>query len=456
MTTIRSVNPYTLQELAVYEPDTMTVWQSKIEMAANAQTVWRRRSMEERLFFIAKVGLILLAQKEELAKLITFEMGKRYAESVAEIEKCAALCKYYETADFNFLKGEKIATDARDSGFVYEPLGVILGIMPWNFPFWQAFRFIIPALLAGNTVLLKHASNVTACALAIEKLFAQSGLPIGCMQTLLLPGRDTLEVLANPHISAVSITGSETAGKQVASAAAALIKPAVLELGGSDPFIVFKDADLARAADIGLLSRFQNSGQSCIAAKRFIIHQQIYEDFIALLVNRTKSLKLGDPMLDETTQAPLARAEFVQDLEVQVRASIRAGAELRLGGEVWEQHSGFYKPTILANVTGSMPAAQEELFGPVAAIMSFEEPEEAIQLANSTRFGLGSTVFTFNEHLIQLSLNELQAGSVFVNGMMKSHPAIPFGGIKVSGYGRELGKAGVMAFCQMKSYWMQT
>lgn len=455
MTTIRSVNPYTLQELAVYEPDAITAWQSKMEMAADAQRVWRRRSMEERLFFMAKLRLILLAQKEELAKLITLEMGKRYAESVAEIEKCAALCNYYETADFNFLKGEKTATDARDSGFVYEPLGVILGIMPWNFPFWQAFRFIIPALLAGNTVLLKHASNVTACALAIEKLFVQSGLPTACMQTLLLPGRATLEVLANPHISAVSITGSESAGKQVASAAAALIKPAVLELGGSDPFIVFKDADLARAADIGLLSRFQNSGQSCIAAKRFIIHQDIYEDFIELLVNRTKSLKLGDPMLDETTQAPLARAEFVQDLEVQVRASIGAGAELRFGGEVWEQHPGFYKPTILANVTASMPAAQEELFGPVATIMSFEEPEEAIQLANSTRFGLGSTVFTFNEHLIELSLNELQAGSVFINGMMKSHPAFPFGGIKVSGYGRELGKAGVMAFCQMKTYWIQ-
>lgn len=455
MSFLRSVNPYTLEEIAAYQPHTASEWHKMVSEAAETQVQWKRRSPQERLFFIQQLKELLVEQKEAHASLMVQEMGKLQREALAEIEKCAALCAFYESEGLDFLAGREIPTDASTSGMFYEPLGVVLGIMPWNFPFWQAFRFLVPALLAGNTVLLKHASNVSGCALAIESLFQQAGFPTACMQTLLLPGAEVLQVLSHPQISAVSITGSEAAGRQVASMAAGLLKPAVLELGGSDPFIVFADANLEHAAEVALISRFQNSGQSCIAAKRFIVHQQVYEPFLHALKEKAAALQMGDPFLHTTTLAPLAKPDFVTELDAQVQASILGGARLVTGGKKSEAHLGFYEPTILADVRQDMPAASEELFGPVAAVMSFQSNEEAIQLANSTRFGLGSTVFTFNEYLMSLCKNELQAGSVFINGLMKSHPALPFGGIKASGYGRELGREGVLAFCQSKTYWIK-
>lgn len=450
-----SINPYTLQEIATYEPHSAAALQQKISEAVAAQKHWKRRSHGDRLFCLRQLREKLLQNKEFHALLIVREMGKLKTEAFAEIEKCAALCAYYESTGLAFLDGRKIPTDADESGIFYDPLGVVLGIMPWNFPYWQAFRFLVPALLAGNAVMLKHASNVSGCALAIEQLFATAGFPPASMQTLLLPGSEVLEVLKNPHIAAVSITGSEEAGRQVAIQAATLFKPAVLELGGSDPFIVFSDADVEAAASVALVSRFQNSGQSCIAAKRLLVHSRVYEQFVEAFKKKVAGLTPGNPELPTTTLAPLAKPVFVAELHQQVLRCEELGAELICGGGMLDTHPGFYKPTILTKVTTDMPAAKEELFGPVAAVMSFEDAEEAITLANETRFGLGSTVFTFNEHLMALCRNELQAGSVFVNGLMKSHPALPFGGIKASGYGRELGKEGVLAFCNPKSYWIK-
>lgn len=450
-----SVNPYTLQEIATYEPHTTTVWQHKLAEAATVQQYWKRRSHADRLFCLLQLRENLLQSKEFHAQLIVQEMGKLKSEALAEIEKCAALCAYYESTGLSFLSGRTITTDAHESGVFYDPLGVVLGIMPWNFPYWQAFRFLVPALLAGNAVVLKHASNVSGCALAIEQLFTSAGFPPACMQTLLLPGAEVLEVLKHPLVAAVSITGSEAAGQQVAMQAAALFKPAVLELGGSDPFIVFNDANIEAAVSVALISRFQNSGQSCIAAKRFLIQKQVYDHFIETFISKVEHLRWGNPALSTTTLAPLAKPAFAAELHQQVQTCLAMGAELITGGGIIESHPSFYQPTILTNISYDMPAAREELFGPVAAIMPFEDADEAIALANGTRFGLGSTVFTFNEHLIDRCKNELQTGSVFVNGLMKSHPALPFGGIKASGYGRELGMEGVMAFCNPKTYWIK-
>lgn len=450
-----SVNPYTLEEIAFYEPHSTAAWQHQLAEAASAQQLWKRRSHADRLFCLRQLRAELLQNKESHAQLIVQEMGKLKAEAVAEVEKCATLCAYYESTGLAFLHGRNIGTDADESGMFYEPLGVVLGIMPWNFPYWQAFRFLVPALMAGNTVVLKHASNVSGCALAIEQLFTLAGFPPACMQTLLLPGAEVLEVLKHPLVAAVSITGSESAGQQVAVQAAALFKPAVLELGGSDPFIVFNDADIEAAASVALVSRFQNSGQSCIAAKRFLVQKQVYDHFVEAFKSKVEDLKWGNPEHSNTTLAPLAKPLFVKELHQQVQTCLAMGAELITGGCIIDSHPGFYAPTILTKITSDMPAAKEELFGPVAAIMPFEHAHEAIALANDTRFGLGSTVFTFNEHLMALCKNELQSGSVFINGLMKSHPALPFGGIKASGYGRELGMEGVLAFCNPKTYWIK-
>lgn len=452
MNELTSVNPFSGEILQVFEVHTPGEIENMVDRAIQAQKTWRRRSLKERLFCLHALQSALLAQREVFAQLMVAEMGKLHKEALAEVDKCVALCQHYQATGLDVLNGRKIKTDAQSSGVIYMPMGVVLGIMPWNFPFWQAFRFLVPALLSGNTVLLKHASNVTGCSLSIEKLFATC-FPSYCMQSVLLPGTRLETLIQHPGIAAISLTGSEAVGRSVASMAGAALKPVVLELGGSDPLIVFEDADLTLAARTAAVSRFQNAGQSCIAAKRFLVHEKVKASFLELMLIEMQKLIPGNPMLNETGLAPLAKADFVTELHNQVTATLEEGGDLIVGGKIVDGYKATYQATLIDGVTPNMTAGKEELFGPVAAIMTFGEPEEAINLANSTRFGLGSSVFTFNETLIQLCKNELQAGNVFINGLMKSHPALPFGGVKASGYGRELGEEGLLAFSNTKSIW---
>mgnify|MGYP002784655108 CR=1 FL=1 len=452
MSQLLSVNPFTLEVIQSYVCHSEQDINNMLDGSVAASAHWKRRSIEERLFCLQALKRNLFAQREGFAKLIVAEMGKLYREALAEIDKSMSLCDYYLADGLEVLKGRSLSSDAKSSGVLYEPMGIVLGIMPWNFPFWQAFRFLVPALMAGNVVLLKHAGNVTGCSLAIERLFGQS-FPFGCVRSILLHGSDMERIIQHPAIAAISLTGSEQVGRKVASVAGSALKPLVLELGGSDPLIIFGDADLEQAARMACISRFQNAGQSCIAAKRFLVHRSIKQDFLDKLKNQIAGLVLGDPMDSQTGIAPLAKSNFVQDLHKQVQTTLAEGGELLLGGSPFGENNAFYLPTIIDNVTPFMTAGREELFGPVAAIMSFAEPEEAISLANSTRFGLGSAVFTFNQTLINLCKNELQAGSVFINGMVKSHPGLPFGGTKASGYGRELANEGLLAFSNPKTFW---
>lgn len=452
MSELLSVNPYTTEDIQQFGTHTEQDIQNIIDRSLAAAVLWKRRSLNERLLCLKALRANMLAEKASCALLIVTEMGKLHREALAEIDKSVTLCDYYLANGLETLNTRVLPSDSKYSGVIHEPMGVVLGIMPWNFPFWQAMRFLIPALMAGNAVLLKHAGNVTGCSLAIEALFAAS-FPEGCMRSILLPGGEMQNLIQHPAISAISLTGSEQVGRKVAALAGAALKPVVLELGGSDPLIVFEDADLELAARMACLSRFQNAGQSCIAAKRFLVHNSVKPAFIDLLMKQMNNLVLGDPMDKATGLAPLAKPSFVQELHEQVCATLAEGGELVQGGSPHGEKNAFYLPTLIDNVSPNMTAGREELFGPVAAIMGFSDPEEAVSLANSTRFGLGSSVFTFNQTLIDLCKNELQAGSVYINGLMKSHPALPFGGTKASGFGRELANEGLLAFSNLKTYW---
>lgn len=452
MSELLSVNPFTAEVFQRYSCHSEAEIEQILSSGTIAATSWKRRSHQERLFCLRALKTNMQAQRAECARLIVAEMGKLYREALAEIDKSISLCDHYLQNGLEVLHGKSLPSDVKSSGVFYEPMGIVLGIMPWNFPFWQAIRFLVPALMAGNVVLLKHAGNVTGCSLAIERLFQQS-FPKACMQSILLPGSQMESLIHHPAIAAISLTGSEQVGRKVASMAGAAIKPVVLELGGSDPLIVFDDANLEVAARIACISRFQNAGQSCIAAKRFLVHERIKPAFLELLKNQMQGLTFGDPMELTTGLATLAKVHFAVELHEQVQTTLKEGGELLLGGKAHDANEACYLPTLIDGVTPQMTAGKEELFGPVAAIMSFTEPEEAIQLANSTRFGLGSSIFTFNQTLISLCKNELQAGSVFINGLMKSHPALPFGGTKASGFGRELANEGLLAFTHAKTYW---
>ncbi len=452
MTFLHSVNPYNGLLINKYVTQSDAELESILTSSLEAGASWKRRSHAERLFCLSALEAQLQRHRDEAAKLMVAEMGKLHREALAEIDKCISLCSYYQAAGLSVLQGRTIKSDAGRSGVFYEPMGVVLGIMPWNFPFWQAFRFLVPAILAGNTVLLKHASNVTGCSIFIENLFAHS-FPAKVMRSIILAGPQMDKLVTHPAVAAVSLTGSEAVGRHVAGLAAAALKPLVLELGGSDPLIVFEDADLELAARVACISRFQNAGQSCIAAKRFIVHRKVKSTFMDLLQKQMKALDGGDPLLPHTGMAPLAKPEFAIELHEQVERTLQEGASLVVGGSYSSTAPAFYPATLLDDVTSQMTAAKEELFGPVAAILTFAEQEEAIYLANSTRFGLGSSVFTADAELIAFCKNELNAGSVYVNGMMKSHPALPFGGTKASGFGRELSTEGLVAFCQLKTFW---
>jgi succinate-semialdehyde dehydrogenase/glutarate-semialdehyde dehydrogenase len=404
---------------------------------------------------MSKASEILLARRKDLGRIATIEMGKPLAAAIAEVEKCALVCRYYAEHAESFLADERVATNAKESFIRYEPLGIVLAVMPWNFPFWQVFRFAAPALMAGNVGLLKHASNVPQCAIAIEEVLHDAGFDAGEFQSLLIGSDKVPALLADARVKAATLTGSEPAGASVASDAAKHIKKSVLELGGSDPFIVMPSANLDKAVEIGVKARVLNNGQSCISAKRFIAHETIAEEFERKFVDAMNALKLGDPLDESVDVGPLATPQLVDDLEAQVRKSIAAGATLLAGGKRVGDRGNFFAPTVLANIPEEAPAAREETFGPVASLFRVATIEEAIERANATSFGLGASVWTNDRAEIDQFVDEIESGQVFVNAMVASDPRMPFGGVKHSGYGRELGVHGIREFVNIKTVWIE-
>jgi succinate-semialdehyde dehydrogenase/glutarate-semialdehyde dehydrogenase len=448
---LKSINPTNGEVLRTYEEMSVAEVDRKIELAEQSWQRWRIRSFEERAQYMRGVAAILRRRAPELALLMASEMGKPLKQGLAEVEKCAWVCEYYAENAHEQLAPTPIETEARESFVCFEPMGVVLAIMPWNFPFWQVFRFAAPALMAGNVGLLKHASNVSGCALAIESIFREAGLPNGTFTTLLIPSMDVRRVIEHTLVCAVTLTGSTPAGRAVASQAGAVLKKTVLELGGSDPYIILEDADLDLAAQTCANSRCINSGQSCIAAKRFIVIESVLAEFTDRFVRAMSKKKIGDPMDAASDLGPLARTDLRDDLHKQVSLSVELGATLLLGGEVPEGPGAYYPPTVLGNVGPGMPGYDEELFGPVAAIISAKDEADSIRIANDTVFGLGSAIFTRDlEHGRRLA-REVQAGSTFINSLVASDPRLPFGGIKESGYGRELSTFGIREFVNIKT-----
>jgi|SRR5579872_935095 len=451
---IASVNPATGEVLKQFQPMSPAEIERKIAAAQRAFEANRALSFPERARCMVKVADTLDARKSELAKTATLEMGKTLPQAVAEIEKCVWACRFYAEHAQQQLADERVETDAAQSSIRFEPLGVVLAIMPWNFPFWQVFRFAAPAIMAGNAGLLKHASNVPQCALAIESAFASSGFPDGIFGTLLIGAAAVEGVIKDPRVKAVTLTGSEPAGRTVAAQAGREIKKTVLELGGSDPFIVMPSADLDQAAAVATQARVQNNGQSCIAAKRFIVADSIADAFLTKFVERFKALRIGDPMAEGTEVGPLANQSGVEEVDRQVQALAAAGAKTLTGGERPDGKGFYYPPTIITDVPPQSAEAKEEVFGPVAMVFRVGDAAQAIALANSTTFGLGASVWTNDAAERDLFVKNLEAGAVFVNGMVKSDPRLPFGGVKASGYGRELSEFGIREFVNVKTVWI--
>jgi succinate-semialdehyde dehydrogenase/glutarate-semialdehyde dehydrogenase len=451
---IASVNPATGELVKQYEPFSSEQIERKISAAQRAFQSNRNLSFQERARCMQQAAGVLESDKRAFATLATLEMGKPLRQAIAEIEKCAWACRFFAEHAAQQLADEHITTDAADSLVRYEPLGVVLAVMPWNFPFWQVFRFAAPALMAGNAALLKHASNVPQCALAIEAIFKRSGFPEGIFGTLLVGAEAVAAIIRDPRIKAVTLTGSEGAGRTVASIAGREIKKTVLELGGSDPFIVMPSANVEAAAAVATQARVQNNGQSCIAAKRFIVADSIADRFQEKFVEQFKALRIGDPMEEATEVGPLASESGVQEVNRQVRALIQAGARVLIGGQRPQRHGFFYPPTILTDVPPHADVAQEEVFGPVAMVFRVPDADAAIKLANSTSFGLGASVWTNDLEEQKKFVGEIEAGAVFVNGMVKSDPRLPFGGVKASGYGRELSEFGIREFVNVKTVWI--
>lgn len=423
-----------------------------LNVSQNSFTDWKKLNVKERLNFIKTLGFVLTRRQHLLSEKCTLEMGKPIKQSIAEVQKCALLCKYYLQNAEMFLCADSIKTDASESFVTYEPLGVILGVMPWNFPYWQVFRFAVPAIIAGNTVVIKHASNVAGCAQLIEDIFIEAGFPKGVYHNLMVDSSQVEGIINNPVIKAVSLTGSEKAGAAVASAAAKQIKKAVLELGGSNALIICEDADLEKALPITVNARMQNTGQSCIAAKRFLVHRSMFDEFTAKFKEKVEALKVGDPMLEETEVGPLARVDLAEDVEKQVNTSVAMGAKILTGGK---RNGAFYDPTVLTGVTTDMPVFNEEVFGPAVPVIPFDTFEEAVELSNKSSFGLGVTIFTEDLDGIKQKLHLFEEGAVFINAMVKSDPALPFGGVKRSGYGRELAENGIKEFVNVKTVYIK-
>jgi succinate-semialdehyde dehydrogenase/glutarate-semialdehyde dehydrogenase len=448
---IATVNPATGETLKTFEAFTDTEIGAAIGRAANAFRINRARSFSERATRMRRAAELLESRAAELGRLITIEMGKPVTASIAEVKKCALVCRYYAEHAEAHLADERVETEAKESYVRYEPLGPVLAVMPWNFPFWQVFRFAAPALMAGNVGLLKHSSNVPQCALAIEAVFREAGFTDHEFQTLLIGSDQVQRVLEDERVKAATLTGSEPAGASVASTAAKKIKKSVLELGGSDPFVVMPSADLDEAVKVAVKARIVNNGQSCIAAKRFIVHENIANEFIAKFVDAMKGLKTGDPLDESTEVGPLAMPQIADDIEKQVNASVAKGAKLLTGGT---RQGNFYSPTVLSDLPDDAPAAREETFGPVAAVFRVSDAAQALAVANDTPFGLGASVWTNDRAEMQQFIEGIESGQVFVNAMVASDPRVPFGGVKHSGYGRELGVHGIREFVNVKTVWV--
>jgi succinate-semialdehyde dehydrogenase/glutarate-semialdehyde dehydrogenase len=452
---LESVNPVDGKTLARYEPMRADEVRALVARTAGAQPAWAGLGFAARAEILRAAAARLRARRDELAALMAREMGKRVADGAAEAEKCAWVSEFYADEAERFLAPEPVATDAARSYVAFEPLGVVLAVMPWNFPLWQVFRFLAPALMAGNAALLKHASNVTGCALAIESLLREAGLPPDVFRTLLLPSAGVADVIAHPAVAAVTLTGSTPAGRAVAAKAGECLKKTVLELGGSDPYLVLADADLASAIDTCVRSRLVNAGQSCIAAKRFILPLARKAECERLFLEKMSALRFGDPFDPSVDLGPLARHDLRDELHAQVERSIAKGARCLLGGAVPEGPGAFYLPTLLSDVAPGMPAYDDELFGPVAALIFAADEEEAIRIANDSPFGLGAAVFTRDAARgEEIARRRLQAGCCFVNDFVRSDPRLPFGGVKQSGYGRELGPFGIREFVNVKTVYV--
>ena len=451
---IATINPTTGETVKTFEELTAAQIESKLQLAAATFEMHRRTSFADRARSMTRAAEILESEKQELGRLMTTEMGKPLKAAISEAEKCAWVCRYYAENAERHLANQVFETNAKQSYVRFQPLGPVLAVMPWNFPFWQVFRFAAPALMAGNVGLLKHASNVPQCALAIEDIFRRAGFPEGAFQTLLI-GSDKVEsVLQDPRVVAATLTGSEPAGASVASISGKRIKKTVLELGGSDPFIVMPSANLRDAITTAVKARTINNGQSCIAAKRFIVASEVYDKFEQGFVEQMKALVAGDPLEEKTDIGPLATPQIVKDLDEQVQKAVASGARILTGGKRLDRPGNFYEPTVLVDVDPSVEVSCEEIFGPVAMLFRVNNIDEAIRLANATPFGLGSAAWTNDAREQQHFINELEAGSVFINGMVASDPRLPFGGVKHSGYGRELAEFGIREFVNIKTVWI--
>lgn len=449
-----SINPATGDLLARFDEMTPEQTESAVADAHSAYLSWRRCTYEERAEPMRRLAQYLRENKDRLARLMTMEMGKPIAETKGEIDKCAWGCEFYAEHAAAFLAPEQVATNATESYIAYEPIGVVLAVMPWNYPLWQVLRFAAPALMAGNASVVKHAPNVPQSALEVEKMFRETGFPDGLVRNLFISPEATDALIADNRIAAVTLTGSTRAGSAVAEAAGRAVKKAVLELGGSDPFIVLEDADLDGAVEFAVRSRFQNTGQSCIAAKRFLIVETIADEFQRRFVDAVKALKMGDPLNSGTQIGPLAREDLRDNLAHQVDASVQMGARALTGGRVPSDPGFFYEPTVLVDVTTDMPVFREEVFGPVAPLFRVRDEEEALQYANDSRYGLGSDLWTRDIERAKLIARQIESGSVFVNGMVFSDPRLPFGGVKRSGFGRELSPYGIREFTNVQTVWI--
>jgi succinate-semialdehyde dehydrogenase/glutarate-semialdehyde dehydrogenase len=451
---ISTVNPATGEEIRNFEALTEEEIDEKIQHAADTFREYKKTSFAERTQMMMRAAEILEEEAEDFGRLMTSEMGKTLAAAEAEAQKCARGCRYYAENAERFMADEEVEIEGARAYIRYEPLGPILAIMPWNFPFWQVFRHAAPALMAGNVILLKHASNVPQCALAIEDIIHRAGFPERAFQTLLIGSSQVQAVIDDPRVKAVTLTGSEGAGRSVGAEAGENIKPSVLELGGSDPFIVMPSADLEKAVSTAVTSRTLNNGQSCINAKRIIVHEEIADAFERRFVEKMSSLKVGDPMSEETDMGPLAMRQILEDVDEQVRKSVEAGARVLTGGEPMDEPGNFYPPTVITDIPEDSPAYREEIFGPVASLFKVKDTDEAIRVANDTSFGLGSSAWTNDPQEQERFINEIEAGMVYINRMVESTPEVPFGGAKNSGYGRELSHYGIHEFTNIKTVWI--
>jgi succinate-semialdehyde dehydrogenase/glutarate-semialdehyde dehydrogenase len=455
MMPIATVNPSTGELVKSFEPLTDAELEAKLQKAADTFLTYRNVSFAERARMMMKAAAILDAEKENYARVMTTEMGKTYRSAVDEAAKCAWVCRYYAENAEKFLADELVETGAKRSYIRYQPLGPVLAVMPWNFPFWQVLRFAAPALMAGNVGLLKHASIVPQSALLIEEIFLRAGFPEGAFQTLLIGSQKVDKVLGDPRVMAATLTGSEQAGIEVGIGAAKRIKKVVLELGGSDPFIIMSSANLELATSTAVKARIFNNGQSCIAAKRFIVAESVADKFEQLFAQKMAALKVGDPFDESTELGPLSTPDGVADLDRDVRKSVAAGAKVLTGGKPLQRAGNFYAPTVLVNIPADSPAHKEEMFGPVASVFRAKDVEDAIRIANDTRFGLGASAWTNDSSERERFINGLDAGMVFINRMVASDPRIPFGGVKWSGHGRELGALGIREFTNIKTVWIE-